>query len=126
MIWKMLINYFNSNHKVTLYTTLEFKRLLISYYEERENFLLKLHEAEMQAIISTQATQTNENLDIILRLEKENDLLRTSFKSDDTLKPVRSQQLPNSAPINNISNISNTSYMCDTADVSLFFLITSR
>lgn len=78
---------------------------------DREQFLMKQHKAEIEAITKVQADQTNENLDIILQLEHENQLLRQQQQQQQ-------QQLPN---LFLPHTTSITSQLCNNAEVKPYF-----
>ncbi|KAI8327449.1 hypothetical protein EDC96DRAFT_531869 [Choanephora cucurbitarum] len=66
--WKKKANEYETAYKET-------KRL----FEEREKFLMKQHEAEIEATTKIQAEQLNESHELILQLEKENTFLRSQL-----------------------------------------------
>jgi hypothetical protein len=79
---------------------------------DREQFLIKQHKAEIQALTKVQVDQTNDNLDIIIQLEKENHYLRRQCQIESY---QQQQQLPNSY------YRSTTTQLCNNAEVSLFW-----
>jgi hypothetical protein len=72
---------------------------------------MKQHKAEMEAMTKVQVDQTNENFDMILQLEKENQLLRQ--EQNIPLQQQQQQQLPNSF----LPHTSATSQLCNNAEV---------
>lgn len=79
-------------------------------FKDREQFLIKQHTAEIEAITKVQVEQTNDNLDIILQLEHENQLLRQQQGIQQ-----QQQQLPNSI-LPHTTSI--TSQLCNNAEVN--------
>lgn len=71
---------------------------------------MKQHKAEMEAMTKVQVDQTNENFDMILQLEKENQLLR---QEQNIPLQQQQQQLPNLF----IPNTSATILLCNNAEV---------
>ncbi|KAG1471369.1 hypothetical protein G6F56_002160 [Rhizopus delemar] len=70
-------------------------------FEEKESFLLKKHQQEIEALTKAQVDQTNENLDLILSLKNENKRLK------------RSEEIVSSVP-----RLGTTSQLCDTAEIA--------
>ncbi|KAI7894642.1 uncharacterized protein EV154DRAFT_82902 [Mucor mucedo] len=73
--------------------------------EDREQFLIKQHEAEIRAMTKVQADQANEHLDMILQLEQENRLLKQQLGQP-------SQRLIAHQPT------STTSILCNSAEAA--------
>ncbi len=93
--------------------------------EEKEKFLMKQHQAEIDALTKAQVDQTNENLDLILKLENENKALKQQLRIENTL--IDHSQQPSSSLT---GGLGYTSQLCDTAEVTkekvksyFFFLI---
>lgn len=86
---------------------------------DREQFLIKQHEAKIKAMSKVQVDQTNDNLDIILQLEQENQLLRQQLGQP-------SQQLtlhhPTSATFQ-LCNNAEVKYMYTTMSTSFTHLL---
>lgn len=80
--------------------------------EERERFLMKRHQAEIEALTKAQVDQTNENLDLLLKLENENKQLKLQLQNNPT-KEEYQLPIPPVAPF-----VSNTSQLCNTAEVA--------
>ncbi|PHZ17569.1 uncharacterized protein RHIMIDRAFT_232997 [Rhizopus microsporus ATCC 52813] len=80
--------------------------------EERERFLMKRHQAEIEALTKAQIDQTNENLDLLLKLENENKQLKQQLQNSPT-KEEYQLPIPPVAPF-----VSNTSQLCNTAEVA--------
>jgi hypothetical protein len=85
-------------------------------FVEREQFLIKQHKAEIQAMTKMQVNQTNDHLDTIIQLEKENQYLRQQQCQAPSLLMTEQQQLPNSFMV------STTTQLCNNAEVSFSFL----
>lgn len=81
--------------------------------EEKEKFLMKQHQAEIDALTKAQVDQTNENLDLILKLENENKMLKQQLRIENTLID-HPQQQPSSSLT---GGLGYTSQLCDTAEV---------
>lgn len=80
--------------------------------EERERFLTKRHQAEIEALTKAQVDQANENLDLLLKLENENKQLKQQLQNSPT-KEEYQLPIPPVAPF-----VSNTSQLCNTAEVA--------
>ncbi|KAK4516829.1 uncharacterized protein ATC70_000154 [Mucor velutinosus] len=78
--------------------------------EDREQFLIKQHQAEIEAITKTQTDQVNEHLELILQLEAENQALKNK-------EQCQQQQLPNPNSANDIYT-SSTLQLCNEAQVA--------
>ncbi|GAN07747.1 hypothetical protein MAM1_0174c07250 [Mucor ambiguus] len=81
--------------------------------EDREQFLIKQHQAEIEAITKTQADQVNEHLELILQLEIENQVL----KNKEQCQQQQQQQLPNPNSANDIYT-SSTMQLCNEAQIA--------
>lgn len=83
--------------------------------EEKEKFLMKQHQAEIDALTKAQVDQTNENLDLILKLENENKMLKQQLRIENTsIDHSQQQQQPSSSLT---GGLGYTSQLCDTAEV---------
>ncbi|KAG1592749.1 hypothetical protein G6F48_002437 [Rhizopus delemar] len=82
--------------------------------EEKEKFLMKQHQAEIDALTKAQVDQTNENLDLILKLENENKMLKQQLRIENTLID-HPQQQPSSSLT---GGLGYTSQLCDTAETA--------
>jgi hypothetical protein len=83
---------------------------------DREQFLIKQHEAEMDAMAKIQVDQVNDHLEIILQLQKENEP-RSCSETDlpsTTRQKIALLQQPDSS---NDTFHSSTSRLCITAQV---------
>lgn len=98
---------------------------------DREQFLIKQHKAEIQALTKVQADQTNENLDIIMQLEKENQYLRQKLllsqeSNNEQILQSSSCQIESNHPqqqqLPNLYYGSTTSLLCNNAEVSVCVL----
>ncbi|OAD00674.1 hypothetical protein MUCCIDRAFT_164609 [Mucor lusitanicus CBS 277.49] len=78
--------------------------------EDREQFLIKQHQAEIEAITKTQTEQVNEHLELILQLETENQALKNK-------EQCQQQQLPNPNSANDIYT-SSTMQLCNEAQMA--------
>ncbi|KAG1417833.1 hypothetical protein G6F58_005325 [Rhizopus delemar] len=81
--------------------------------EEKEKFLMKQHQAEIDALTKAQVDQTNENLDLILKLENENKALKQQLRIENTL--IDHSQQPSSSLT---GGLGYTSQLCDTAETA--------
>lgn len=78
---------------------------------EREQFLIKQHQAEIEALTKIHASETNENLELLVRLEQENKALQLRHNDDGfPAQHVSNLILPD--------NISSLGQLCDTAEVT--------
>ncbi|KAI8639951.1 hypothetical protein BD408DRAFT_445589 [Parasitella parasitica] len=82
--------------------------------EGREQFLIKQHQAEIEAITKSQTDQVNEHLELILELEKENRALKAK---QERPQQEMQQLLPNSNSLTNIYK-SSTTQLCNEAQIA--------
>ncbi|KAL7309459.1 hypothetical protein PS15m_011539 [Mucor circinelloides] len=83
--------------------------------QDREQFLIKQHQAEIEAITKTQTDQMNEQLELILQLEAENQALKS--KEECQQQQQQQQQLPNLNSANDIYT-SSTMQLCNEAQIA--------
>lgn len=104
----MLIKRPKKVFRVTAVTSYRHQHILNFFlYVDREQFLIKQHDAEIKAMTKVQVDQTNDNLDIIFQLEQENQLLRRQLG-----QPL--QQITLHHPT------STTSQLCNNAEVKRY------
>ncbi|KAI9480402.1 MAG: hypothetical protein EXX96DRAFT_562461 [Benjaminiella poitrasii] len=77
--------------------------------EDRERFLLNKHKAEVEALTKVQVDQANENLEMLLHLERENRLLKSTLNHNEPSLLLQ-QQLPKSN--------SSTVQLCNEAEAA--------
>ncbi|CEP12521.1 hypothetical protein [Parasitella parasitica] len=82
--------------------------------EAREQFLIKQHQAEIEAITKSQTDQVNEHLELILELEKEN---RALMAQQGHPQEEQQQLLSNSNSLTDIYK-SSTTQLCNEAQVA--------
>ncbi|KAL9551287.1 hypothetical protein MBANPS3_004334 [Mucor bainieri] len=83
--------------------------------EDREQFLIKQHQAEIEAITKTQTDQVNEHLELILQLETDNQALKN--KEQYQQQQQQQQQLPNLNSAND-TYTSSTMQLCNEAQIA--------